>query len=76
MGILRRIISLVLLVAAVVALVGICLKYPWGDFAEVFKHFSFDGLVTVLVEFFEKTSSALILAMLGLIGLTMPHRAK
>ncbi len=76
MGFLRRVISLVVSVAALVALVGICIRYPWGDFIEVFKHFDFGNLVDELLQFFQAASSALILTMLGLIGLTMPHRAK
>lgn len=76
MGFLRKIASLVVLVAAVVALVGLCIRYDWNNFVEVFKHFDFNNLVDELLAFFQRTSSALILTMLGLIGLTMPRRVK
>ena len=76
MGILRRIISLVVLIAAVVALVGVCIRYDWSGFVDVFKHFNFNDLVDELLVFFFRASDTIILTMLGLIGLTLPSRAK
>ena len=76
MGILRRIISFVILVAAVVVLVGLCMKFDWQIFSEVFKKFSFDNFITALNYFFAYTGNAIVLIMLGFIGLTMPGKQK
>lgn len=76
MGILRKIVSFIILVAATVVLVGVCMKYPWETFTEVFKNFSFDNLIVALLTFFEVAGNAIILVMLGFIGLTIPGRAK
>ena len=76
MNILRRIVSFVVLVAAVVVLVGICLRYPWGSFGAAFQPFDFNQLVDQLLAFFLVAGNAIVLIMLGFIGLTMPGRAK
>jgi len=76
MGFLRRFVSAIILVAAVVVLVGVCMNYPWGTFAEVFKSFTFTKLVDALLAFFEIAGNAIVLVMLGFIGMTIPGRAK
>lgn len=76
MNILRKIVSLIVLVAAVVVLVGVCMKYPWDQFAAVFKNFNFDNLVVQLLAFFAVAGNAIVLIMLGFIGLTMPSQKK
>ena len=76
MNFLRRIVSFVILVAATVVLVGICIKYPWSAFASVFSPFDFYGLVSQIVLFFEFAGNAIVLVMLGFIGLTMPSKIK
>lgn len=76
MNILRRIISGIILVAAVVVLVGVCLRYNWGDFQDAFQPFNFNHLVDALLAFFAEAGNAIVLTMLGFIGLTMPGRAK
>ncbi|MCM1404153.1 MAG: hypothetical protein NC133_01425 [Prevotella sp.] len=76
MNILRKIVSFVVLVAAVVVLVGVCMKYDWDGFAAVFKDFSFDALVSEIYLFFAVAGNAIVLTMLGFIGLTMPSPKK
>lgn len=76
MGFLRRFVSAIILVAAIFVLVGVCIKYPWGTFAEVFKSFTFAKLVDALLAFFEIAGNAIVLVMLGFIGITIPGRAK
>ncbi len=76
MNILRRIVSLVVLVAAVVVLVSICMNFEWKLFSEVFKDFDFDKFAGVLWAFFEVAGNAIVLTMLGFIGLTMPSSKK
>ena len=76
MGILRKIVSFIVLVAAVVVLVGVCMKYPWDTFTAVFKNFNFDNFVVALLTFFQVAGNAIVLTMLGFIGLTMPGRQK
>ena len=76
MSILRRIISFLLLVVAVVALVGICLRYNWSSFANAFQPFEFNHVVDQLLAFFNEAGNAIVLTMLGFIGLTIPGRAK
>ena len=76
MNILRRIVSFIVLVAAVVVLVGVCMNYQWSDFSAVFKSFTFNKLVDQLLAFFDEAGNAIILTMLGFIGLTIPGRAK
>ena len=76
MNILRRIVSFIVLVAAVVVLVGICIRYPWGDFGAAFNPFNFNNVVDQLLAFFTEAGNAIVLTMLGFIGLTMPGRKK
>ncbi|MBQ7973909.1 MAG: hypothetical protein IJ295_03070 [Clostridia bacterium] len=77
MGILRKLISFLVLVAAVVILVGVCMKFPWSEtFGEVFKNFNFNNLIVALLTFFEVAGNAIILVMLGFIGFSIPSRAK
>jgi len=76
MSILRRIVSFIVLVAAVVVLVGVCMRYNWGDFTSAFKPFNFNNMVDALLAFFAEAGNAIVLTMLGFIGLTMPGRAK
>lgn len=76
MGILRRIVSFVILVAAVIVLVGVCMRYNWGEFMTAFKPFNFNTFVNQLLAFFDEAGNAIILTMLGFIGLTIPGRAK
>ena len=76
MNFLRRIVSFVVLVAAVVVLVGICLRYNWSSFASAFQPFDFNHLVDQILAFFKEASHAIVLTMLGFIGLTMPSRVK
>ena len=77
MGILRKIVSFLVLAAAIVVLVGVCMKYPWAEtFGQVFKKFNFDNFIVALLSFFEIAGNAIILVMLGFIGITIPGRAK
>ena len=76
MGILRRIVSFLVLVAAVVVLVGICMEYDWSGFKALVQHFNFKELVNQLYLFFMLAGNAIVLVMLGFIGLTMPGRQK
>lgn len=76
MGILRKIVSFLVLVAATVVLVGICMKYPWDTFAEVFKDFNFDNFVVALLAFFEVAGNAIVLVMVGFIGFSIPRKLK
>lgn len=76
MGILRRIVSVIVLAAAVWVLIGICKEYDWSGFQEVFKHFDFMDVAAQLYLFFMVAGNAIVLAMLGFIGLTMPGRKK
>lgn len=76
MGILRKIISAIVLVAAIVVLVGVCKEYDWSGFQNVFKDFDFMDLVNQLYLFFMVAGNAIVLMMLGFIGLTMPGRQK
>jgi hypothetical protein len=74
MGILRRIISIIVLTIGLAAVVGACLCYEWNGFANVFKNFDFGDFVIELMAFFSAISNALILFTVGLIGATMPTR--
>ncbi len=76
MGVLRKIISFLVLVAATVVLVGICIKYPWETFAQVFKNFNFDNFVIALLAFFEVAGNAIVLVMVGFIGFAIPRKLK
>lgn len=76
MNILRRIVSLIVLVVAVVVLVGVCIRYPWGDFVNAFKPFNFNHLVDALLAFFGVAGNAIVLTLVAFIGLTMPGRRK
>ncbi|MCQ2381834.1 MAG: hypothetical protein MJ054_00850 [Clostridia bacterium] len=76
MTIIRRIISLILLVVATVVLVGVCMRYNWNDFVDAFEPFSFNLFVDELLAFFAKASNAIVLVMIGFLGLTLPGRAK
>lgn len=76
MSILRRIVSLIVLVAAIVVLVGVCMRYDWNGFMTAFKPFNFNNLVDQLLVFFDVAGNAIVLAMLGFIGLTIPGRSK
>ena len=76
MNILRRIVSFIVLVAAIAVLVGICMSYDWSDFGAVFSHFNFKNFAEQLSAFFDKAGNAIVLIMLGFIGLTMPGRKK
>ena len=76
MHILRRIVSAIVLIGAVIVLVGACIQYDWNQFATAFQPFDFYHFVDQLLAFFAKTGNAIILTMLGFIGLTMPGRAK
>lgn len=76
MGFLRRFVSAIVLVIAIVILVGICMNYPWGTFTELFKSFTFTKLVNALIAFMTVAGNAIILIMLGFIGITIPGRAK
>ena len=76
MSILRRIISFVVLVAAIVVLVGVCMRYNWGNFGAAFNPFDFNKMVDALLAFFAEAGNAIVLTMLGFIGLTMPGQAK
>ena len=74
MNLLRKIVSLVVLVAAVVVLVGLCMDYPWDTFTAVFEDFTFKALCSQLNLFFLYAGNAIVLVMLGFIGLTMPGK--
>lgn len=76
MNFIRRFVSAIILIASVVVLVGICMEYDWGIFADVFKGFTFNKLVVALNDFFALAGNAIVLVMLGFIGLTMPNPAK
>lgn len=76
MSILRRIVSCIILVAAVVVLVGVCMRYDWHSFMSAFKPFNFNHMIDQLLAFFNVAGNAIVLIMLGFIGLTMPGRAK
>ena len=76
MGFLRRFVSAIVLVAAVVVLVGVCINYPWGTFAAAFKGFTFTKLIDALLAFFTIAGNAIVLVMLGFIGISIPGRAK
>lgn len=76
MSILRRIVSFLVFVVAVVALIGVCMRYDWSGFAAVFKHFNFNNLVDQLLAFFAVAGNAIVLTVLSFIGLTIPGRAK
>ncbi len=76
MNILRRIVSLIVLAAAVFVLVVICMEYPWELFKLVFEDFNFKTFALAIAAFFEVAGNAIILTMLGFIGLTMPGRKK
>ena len=76
MSILRRIVSLIVLVAAIVVLVGVCMRYDWNSFMTAFKPFNFNNLVDQLLVFFDVAGNAIVLTMLGFIGLTIPGRSK
>ena len=76
MGILRKIISFLVLVCAVAVMVGLCMKFDWQIFSEVFKHFSFENLATAVNYFFAYTGNAIVLIMLGFLGLTIPSKQK
>lgn len=76
MSILRRIVSVIVLVAAMVVLVGICMRYDWNGFMTAFKPFNFNNMIDQLLAFFNVAGNAIVLIMIGFIGLTMPNRAK
>lgn len=76
MSILRRIVSFIVLVAAVVVLVGVCMRYNWGDFATAFQPFDFNQMVDQLLAFFAVAGNAIVLTLVSFVGLTMPGRAK
>ena len=76
MSILRRLVSFVVLVAAVVVLVGVCMRYDWHTFMTAFQPFNFNNMIDQLLAFFAQAGNAIVLTMLGFIGLTIPGRAK
>ena len=76
MNFIRRFVSAIILIASIVVLVGICMEYDWGVFADVFKSFTFNKFVVALNDFFALAGNAIVLVMLGFIGLTMPKPAK
>ena len=76
MSILRRIVSFIVLVIAVVVLVGVCMRYDWNSFMTAFKPFNFNNLVDQLLAFFNVAGNAIVLILVSFIGLTMPGRAK
>ncbi len=76
MNILRRIVSFIVLVAAVIVLVGVCMRYNWNGFMTAFKPFNFNNMVDQILAFFVEAGNAIVLTMLGFIGLSIPGRAK
>jgi len=74
MGFIRRFISAIVLVAAIIVLVGVCIRFPWSVFGEVFKGFTFIKLVDAILVFFNATGNAIILTVVSLMGLTIPDR--
>ena len=80
MSILRKIVSFVVLVAAIVLLVGVCMSSlmnpTWAAFKAAFSPFDFQKLIDAISLFFTFTGNAIILLMLGFIGLTMPGKRK
>ena len=70
----RKIISLVLLVAAGIALAGFFIgsgTLVFKPIIDAFKPFNFEALGISLYNFIDKLFVPLVLAMLGLIGLTV-----
>ena len=76
MNILRRIVSFIVLVAATVVLVGVCMRYNWSGFKTAFSPFNFNNMIDQLLAFFETAGNAIVLVMVGFIGLTMPGHSK
>ena len=76
MGFIRRFISAIVLVAAIIVLVGVCIKFPWSVFGEVFQSFTFDKFVDVILTFFDATGNAIILTVVSLMGLTIPSSSR
>lgn len=76
MTILRRLVSFIVLVAAVVVLVGVCMRYNWSGFAAAINPFNFNALIDQLLAFFMIAGNAIVLVMLGFIGIAIPGRAK
>lgn len=73
---LRKVVSLMILVVAVFMLVVICLHYDWSSFQAVGQHFDFRALTGQLYAFLIVAGNAIVLMMLGFIGLTMPKAKK
>lgn len=70
----RKIVSLVMLIAAGIAIVGFFIgagTILFEPFKEAFNPFNFGALGTAIYKFIEALSVPLILVMLGLIGLTV-----
>lgn len=80
MGILRKIVSFVVLVAGVVALVAVCMSSlmnsVWSAFQTAFSPFDFKALMDAVAAFVTRTGTPLILTMLGFIGISIPGKRK
>ncbi len=80
MNILRKIVSFIVLVAAIVVMVGVCMsssmKTVWEAFKTAFSPFDFMKLSEALYAFIVATGFPLILIMLGFIGISIPGKRK
>lgn len=76
MGLVRRLVSAIVLVAAIIVLIGCFIDFSWGVFGDVFKGFTFTKLVDAILLFFDATGNAIILTIVSLMGLTIPTRMK
>lgn len=80
MNILRKIVSFIVLVAAVVVLVGVCMsssmKPVWEAFGNAFSPFDFQKLVDAIYAFIIALGFPLVLLMLGFIGISIPGKRK
>lgn len=80
MNLLRKIVSFVVLVVAVVVLVGVCMsstmKPIWEGFKTAFSPFDFQKLVDAISSFLLILGTPVTLLMLGFIGLTIPSKRK
>lgn len=80
MSILRKIVSFIVLVAGIVVLVGLCLNSSmntiWEAFANAFAPFDFQAVVNALSAFFLIAGNAIVLIMLGFIGISIPGRRR
>lgn len=79
MGILRKIISMILLLASLTALIGICVITPeiFQPIAQSFQPFSFENFVLALYGLLVGVLGfPLVLLILGIIGFTIPRPIK